>query len=149
MPSWQKCHTEHKLWKPDQKLAKLSVLFEQVMEEIIAKSKAGKAEKRMAREDDLDETMALDKQLKELMAGGGLAPLMRPSGRRGAGPAAAVAVGEDDAAFDRIRRELVHDRRGTVCARFFYIKCKTLRRWVAGTRARALVLGGEGAAVGG
>jgi hypothetical protein len=47
----------------DRKAGKTRDNVLQVMEEIIAKSKAGKAEKRMAPENEVDETMALDKQL--------------------------------------------------------------------------------------
>jgi hypothetical protein len=62
-----------------------------------------------------------------LVAGGGLAGLVRPKGSRDASRAAtkAAAQGEEDAAFDRLRRELVHEARAQV--RRFYANTCSMR----------------------
>jgi nucleolar protein 14 len=50
----------------------------EVMEELIAKSKAFRAAKQHQREEDVEETEALDKAFRELGAAGALAGLVRP-----------------------------------------------------------------------
>ena len=87
----------------------------QVMEEVMAKSKKYKAEKQHQREEDLNETEALDNQFKALMEGRLMAGLLRPKGEKGAAP---KGKGNDPegAAFDFMRRELVFDAKAKVCA---------------------------------
>lgn len=79
----------------------------------MAKSKKYKAEKQHQREEDLNETEALDNQFKELMEGRFMAGMVRPKGEKGS---AAKGKSEDPegAAFDVMRRELVFDAKAKV-----------------------------------
>ena len=52
------------------------------MEELIAKSKSFKAEKQKQRDEDLEETEALDEQFKGLLEGQALLRLMKPKGSK-------------------------------------------------------------------
>lgn len=61
---------------------KIAAPAPQIMEEIMAKSKAGKAERQMQREDDLAATEALDATFRELLAGPALATILRPKGEK-------------------------------------------------------------------
>ena len=54
----------------------------QVMEELIAKSKSFKAEKQKQRDEDLEETEALDEQFRGLLEGQALLRLMKPKGSK-------------------------------------------------------------------
>ena len=83
------------------------------MEEIIAKSKAFKAEKSKQREADLDATEALDRDLADLISGGALHALIRPKGSKHAHKA---TVEQEDAAYDTMRRELVFAAKAKVTA---------------------------------
>ncbi len=89
------------------------MLRSQVMEEVMAKSKKFKAEKQHQREEDLNETEALDNKFKELMEGRIMAGMVRPKGEKGN---AAKGRSEDPegAAFDVMRRELVFDAKAKV-----------------------------------
>ena len=89
------------------------MLQSQVMEEVMAKSKKFKAEKQHQREEDLNETEALDNKFKELMEGRIMAGMVRPKGEKGN----AVKGRSEDAegaAFDVMRRELVFDAKAKV-----------------------------------
>ncbi|PRW57304.1 Nucleolar 14 [Chlorella sorokiniana] len=72
----------------------------EVMEEIIAKSKAFKAERQRQREEDQDETDALDDQFKALLGDRALLGLMRKKGEKRT---------HEDQAFDVLTRELVFE----------------------------------------
>lgn len=89
-------------------------IVHQVMEEVMAKSKKYKAEKQHQREEDLNETEALDNQFQALMEGRLMAGLLRPKGEKGG---AAKGKGDDPegAAFDVMRRELAFDAKAKVC----------------------------------
>ena len=52
------------------------------MEELIAKSKSFKAEKQKQRDEDLEETEALDEQFRSLLEGQALLRLMKPKGNK-------------------------------------------------------------------
>ena len=83
------------------------------MEEVMAKSKKYKAEKQHQREEDLNETEALDNQFKALIEGRLMAGLLKPKGEKGLTP---KGKGDDPegAAFDVMRRELVFDAKAKV-----------------------------------
>ena len=85
----------------------------QVMEEIMAKSKAFRAEKGQQREADLDATEALDADLAQLMQGGALQGLVKPKGTKHSVTSAKDLTAED-AAYDRARRELVFEAKAKV-----------------------------------
>ena len=85
------------------------------MEEIIAKSKAFKAEKSKQRETDLDATEALDRDLADLMSGGALHALIRPKRSKHAHKAPAE---QEDAAYDTLRRELVFEAKAKVSTNY-------------------------------
>ncbi len=85
-----------------------------VMEEVIAKSKAGKAARQMQKEEDLTATDALDASFASLLQNGALAPLMKEKGARHDRRAARAAQDEGDEAFDRMRRELAFESRAKV-----------------------------------
>ncbi len=89
----------------------------QVMEELIAKSKAFKAAKSEQRDEDLEATEALDTKLASLLESGCLAGLVKPKGARHDRKAAeknAPPQHGDDTEFDRFRRELVFEAKGQV-----------------------------------
>lgn len=91
----------------------------QVMEELIAKSKAGKAARQMQKEEDLTATDVLDASFQSLLQAGDLSALMKEKGARHdrrAAQAAQNAQGQDDgdAEFDRVRRELAFESRARV-----------------------------------
>ncbi|CAL8463440.1 g2974 [Coccomyxa elongata] len=92
----------------------------EVMEELIAKSKAFKAAKSQQRDEDLEATEALDTKLASLLESGSLAGLVKPKGarhnRKVAEKDAAPQHG-DDTEFDRFRRELVFEAKGQVSER--------------------------------
>ncbi len=97
----------------------------QVMEELIAKSKAFKAAKSQQQDEDLEATEALDTKLASLLESGSLAGLVKPKGarhdRKVAEKDAAPQHG-DDTEFDKFRRELVFEAKGQVrplMCRFF------------------------------
>ena len=48
----------------------------------MAKSKAGKRDRQLQREDDLDATEALDATFRELLQGPALATILRPKGEK-------------------------------------------------------------------
>lgn len=75
------------------------------MEEVIAKSKAFKAEKQRQREEDADETTALDDQFRSLMGDKALLGLMRKKGEK----RDSRADNREDQAFDVLTRELVFE----------------------------------------
>lgn len=81
----------------------------------MAKSKKYKAEKQHQREEDLNETEALDNQFQALMEGRLMAGLLRPKGQKGGAP---KGKGDDPegAAFDVMRRELIFDSKAKVYA---------------------------------
>ena len=85
----------------------------------MAKSKKYKAEKQHQREEDLNETEALDNQFKVLMEGRFMAGLLRPKGEKGA----PKGKGDDPegAAFDVMRRELVFDAKAKVRATMYRV----------------------------
>ena len=87
------------------------------MEEVMAKSKAFKAAKSQQRDEDLEATEALDTNFTSLVAAGGLAGLVTPTGARDAGKGAdtrAAPQEGDDAEFDRFRHELIFEAKGQV-----------------------------------
>ena len=84
------------------------------MEEVMAKSKKYKAEKQHQREEDLNETEALDNQFKELMEGRFMAGLLRPKGEKGGVVPKGKGDDPEGAAFDVMRRELVFDAKAKV-----------------------------------
>lgn len=87
----------------------------QVMEEVMAKSKAFRAAKQRQREEDLAETEALDSTFAALLQGGALAGLLKKKGAREAAREQPGAEGQrGDAAYDRLRRELVYEPKGQV-----------------------------------
>lgn len=80
----------------------------EIMEEVIAKSKMYKALKAKQREDDLEETDALDQAWKEIAQSG--VGLMRPKGSRAEVQAETKALmSEEDKKFDALARELVFE----------------------------------------
>ena len=79
----------------------------------MAKSKKYKAEKQHQREEDLNETEALDNQFKALMEGRLLAGLVRPKGEKAKGPKGR-AEDPESAANDNKRLELVFDSKAKV-----------------------------------
>ena len=82
----------------------------QVMEEIMAKSKAYKAEKAKQKEEDFDAADKLDEELAEIMQSGGLSAFIKPKGRKEKDKG---SVAEEDAAYDA-RREMVFDSKAKV-----------------------------------
>ena len=52
----------------------------QIMEEVMAKSKAHRADRHLQREEDETATLALDDTFRALIAGPALAGLLRPKG---------------------------------------------------------------------
>lgn len=88
----------------------------QVMEELIAKSKAGKAAKAMQKEEDLTETDMLDASFQTMLQGGELAALLKEKGSKHEEKKAQAAKAQDDgdAEFDRMRRELAFEARAKV-----------------------------------
>lgn len=106
------------------------MFLDQVMEEVMAKSKKYKAEKQHQREEDLNETEALDTQFKELMEGRFMAGLLQPKGEKGAAP---KGKGDDPegAAFDVMRRELVFDAKAKV-------GCRSVLAWSAACSVTSL-----------
>ena len=81
----------------------------------MAKSKAFKAAKQRQREEDLAETEALDSTFTSLMQGGALAGMLKTKGKREpAGERQGAASEPGDAAYDRLRRELVYEPKGKV-----------------------------------
>ena len=87
------------------------------MEELIAKSKAGKAAKQMQKEEDLTATDILDASFQSLLQAGDLSALLREKGSkhdRKAAQAAQAAQDDGDAEFDRTRRELAFESRAKV-----------------------------------
>ena len=80
----------------------------------MAKSKKYKAEKQHQREEDLNETEALDNQFKALMEGRLMAGMVRPKGEKAKTPQG-KGDDPDGAAFDLMRRELVFDSKAQVC----------------------------------
>ena len=83
------------------------------MAEVMAKSKAFKAAKQQQREQDLTQTEALDDSLATLLQTGAFAGLLKPKAQKRAlsdrGP-----LDPADAAYDRMRRELVFEPKGKV-----------------------------------
>ena len=79
----------------------------------MAKSKKYKAEKQHQREEDLNETEALDNQFKVLMEGRLMAGMVRPKGEK-VKPPKGKGDDPDGAAFDVMRRELVFDSKAQV-----------------------------------
>ncbi|KAK9815549.1 hypothetical protein WJX72_005610 [[Myrmecia] bisecta] len=98
---------------PDAGLPERHRTKKEIMEEVMAKSKAYKAEKQQQREEDLTATEALDQDFKQLVQAGGLARLVRPKGAKGDKSLDAKAAPED-AAYDRMRRELVFEAKAKV-----------------------------------
>ena len=86
------------------------------MEELIAKSKAGKAAKAMQKEEDLTATEVLDASFESLLQAGDLSALMKEKGVKHArvGGRAGQDPGDEDAEFDRMRRELAFESRAKV-----------------------------------
>ena len=86
------------------------------MEELIAKSKAGKAAKQMQKEEDLTATDVLDASFQSLLQAGGLSALLKERGSKHDRQAAQKAQPQDtgDAEFDRVRRELAFESRAKV-----------------------------------
>ena len=94
----------------------------QVMEELIAKSKAGKAARQMQKEDDLTATDVLDASFQSLLQAGDLSALMKEKGARHdrrAAQNAQAAQDDGDAEFDRVRRELAFESRARVSPLLF------------------------------
>ncbi|WIA18434.1 hypothetical protein OEZ85_009894 [Tetradesmus obliquus] len=85
----------------------------QVMEEIIAKSKAAKAEKARQKEADEAALDALDDSFKAIS--GGLAAFVKPAGFEKGRKLKAET--EEDAAYDRAARELVFEAKGQASER--------------------------------
>lgn len=86
------------------------------MEELIAKSKAGKAAKAMQKEADLTATDVLDASFESLLRAGDLSALMKEKGAKHArvGGQASQDPEDEDAEFDRMRRELAFESRAKV-----------------------------------
>ena len=86
------------------------------MEELIAKSKAGKAARQMQKEEDLTATDVLDASFQSLLQAGGLTALLKEKGTRHDRSAAQKGPPQDagDAEFDRVRRELAFESRAKV-----------------------------------
>ncbi|KFM28610.1 Nucleolar protein 14 [Auxenochlorella protothecoides] len=81
----------------------------EVMEEVIAKSKAFRAAKQQQREEDVEEVEKLDSVFRELGAAGALSRLVRPKGAKGS---LAGLESREDVAFDIAARELVYEAKG-------------------------------------
>ena len=98
-----------------------AVVCVQVMEELIAKSKAGKAERQMQKEEDLTATDILDASFEGLLQAGQLTALMKVKGARHDRQAAQKAQPQDDsdAEFDKMRRELAFESRAKVRPKSF------------------------------
>lgn len=77
------------------------------MEEIIAKSKAHKAEKAKQREADLDATEALDRELGELLESGALQGFMGRPREQASGSFQKPGSDPVESAFDEDRRDLL------------------------------------------
>ena len=86
------------------------------MEELIAKSKAAKAAKAMQKEEDFTATDVLDASFESLLRAGDLSALMKEKGAKHAraGGQASQDPGDEDAEFDRMRRELAFESRAKV-----------------------------------
>ena len=91
----------------------IASLLLKVMEEVMAKSKKFKAEKQHQREEDLNETEALDNKFKELLEGRTIAGMTRLKAENGKA-ATGKSKDPDEAAFDMMRRELVFDAKAKV-----------------------------------
>lgn len=89
----------------------------------MAKSKTFRAEAQQQREEDLNETEALDKQFKALQSARLMARLARPPGKQ-----ARPTKDEDPlgAAFDVMRRELVFDAKAKVGSLLQVLACDML-----------------------
>ncbi|KAK9802968.1 hypothetical protein WJX73_000915 [Symbiochloris irregularis] len=85
----------------------------EVMEEVMAKSKAFKAAKQKQREDDFDETDALDSTFTSLMQGGMLSGIIKAKGDKQP-KASSGAASNEDSVYDRLRRELTYEPKGKV-----------------------------------
>ena len=83
----------------------------EVMAELIAKSKAFRAAKQAQREEDVNETEALDAAFKALRGKGALFGAVKKGRRQGGEEEAEAEVG--DAAFDRAARELAFEAKGS------------------------------------
>ncbi len=86
----------------------------QVMQEVMAKSKAFKAAKQQQREEDLSATDALDADFKQLLEAGDLGLQFKAPGSRQDRPAPG-SLDPQDMAYDRMRRELVFEAKAQVC----------------------------------
>ena len=101
-------------WHSPYPLCQTKVSARQVMEEVIAKSKAAKAARQMLKEEDLTATDILDASFTSLLQTGALVPLMKEKGARHDRNAAQTVQDEGDAEFDRMRRELGFESRAKV-----------------------------------
>ena len=82
----------------------------EIMEEVIAKSKMFKAMKTKQREEDMEETDALDQAWRALSQTNAAAALLRPKGSRYETNAASKAMMSDaDKTYDTLARELVFE----------------------------------------
>ena len=79
----------------------------------MAKSKKYKAEKQHQREEDLNETEALDNQFKAILEGQLMTGMVRPKGQKRA-TSEGKADDPEGSAFDVMRRELVFDAKAKV-----------------------------------
>ena len=82
----------------------------EIMEEVIAKSKMFKAMKSKQREEDMEETDALDLAWRQLSQTNAAATLLRPKGSRYETNAASKALmSQEDKTYDTLARELVFE----------------------------------------
>ena len=79
----------------------------------MAKSKAFKAVKQQQREEDLTATDALDAQFQELLQAGNVGLQFKAPGSRQDRPAPG-SIEPQDAAYDRMRRELIFEAKAQV-----------------------------------
>ena len=93
------------------------------MEELIAKSKAAKAAKAMQKEEDLTATDVLDTSFESLLRAGDLLALLKEKGAKHARASgqASQALGDEDAEFDRMRRELAFESRAKVRSQAIFL----------------------------
>ena len=80
----------------------------------MAKSKAFKAMRQQQREEDLNQTEALDDSFSALLQGGALAGMLNVKGRKDNRKQPVPLVEPGDAAYDRLRRELTFEPKGKV-----------------------------------
>jgi nucleolar protein 14 len=81
----------------------------EVMEEVMAKSKAYKAQRQAVRQEDVEATDALAAAWHALASSGALAGALRPQGAKPEAAAGGAAAADEDRRFDALTRELLYE----------------------------------------